>query len=102
MTEEATVPAFAHVPATGGLDASGLPAVGTAVTFSKTVGECDVDLMAGITGDFSPNHVNEEDRKGTRYGCRIAPGVLGVGYMSTCWTKVSELMANRPTTCYRY
>jgi acyl dehydratase len=102
MTEEATVPTSAPVPAIGGLDASGLPAVGTAVTFSKTVGESDVYLMAGITGDFSPNHVNEEYMKGTRYGRRIAHGVLCVGYMSTCSTKMIELMANRPTVSYGY
>ena len=29
------------------------------VRFSKTVGETDIYLFAGITGDFSPNHVNE-------------------------------------------
>jgi 3-hydroxybutyryl-CoA dehydratase len=34
--------------------------VGDSVTFSKTVGESDVYLFAGITGDFSPNHVNKE------------------------------------------
>jgi len=34
--------------------------IGDQVTFSKTVGETDVYLFAGITGDFSGNHVNEE------------------------------------------
>ena len=34
--------------------------IGDSVTFSKTVGESDVYLFAGITGDFSPNHVNKE------------------------------------------
>ena len=33
---------------------------GDRVTFSKTVGETDVYLFAGITGDFSVNHVNEQ------------------------------------------
>ena len=75
MTEEAMIPTPGPAAA-GGLDASGLPAVGTTVTFSKTVGESDVYLMAGITGDFSPNHVNEEYMNGTRYGRRIAHGVL--------------------------
>ena len=28
--------------------------------FTKTVGESDVYLFAGITGDLSPNHVDEE------------------------------------------
>ena len=34
--------------------------VGHRVTYSKTVGETDVYMFAGITGDLSPNHVNEE------------------------------------------
>ena len=41
-------------------DASGPLAIGSTVTFSKTVGESDVYMFAGITGDFSPNHCNEE------------------------------------------
>jgi len=35
------------------------------VAVSKTVGESDVYLFAGITGDFSPNHVNEEFMRNT-------------------------------------
>ena len=34
-------------------------AIGASVTCAKTVGESDVYLFAGITGDLSPNHVNE-------------------------------------------
>ncbi len=57
--------------------------IGDQVTFSKTVGESDVYLFAGITGDFSGNHVNEEYMKRSAYGRRIAHGVLMVGFMST-------------------
>ncbi len=64
--------------------------VGQTVHFSKTVGESDVYLFAGITGDLSPNHCNEEYMKQTRYGRRIAHGVLIMGYMSTCSTKYIE------------
>jgi acyl dehydratase len=60
--------------------------VGDQVSFSKTVGESDIYLFAGITGDFSGNHVDEEFMKGSVYGRRIAHGVLLVGYMSTCST----------------
>ena len=48
------------------------------VTFSKTVGESDVYLFAGITGDLSPNHVNEEAMRQTIYGTRIAHGPAGI------------------------
>lgn len=60
--------------------------VGDEVTFSKTVSESDVYLFAGITGDLSPNHVNEEYMQKTRYGRRIVHGALLVGYMSNCST----------------
>ncbi|MFQ5773554.1 MAG: MaoC family dehydratase [Kiloniellaceae bacterium] len=57
--------------------------LGDSVTFSKTVGESDVYLFAGITGDFSGNHVNEEYMKRSAYGRRIVHGALLVGFMST-------------------
>jgi 3-hydroxybutyryl-CoA dehydratase len=60
--------------------------VGDQVSFAKTVGESDVYGFAGITGDFSGNHVDEEFMKRSVYGRRIAHGVLLVGYMSTCST----------------
>jgi 3-hydroxybutyryl-CoA dehydratase len=53
------------------------------VSFSKTVGESDVYLFAGITGDFSPNHVNKEIMSKTPYKERIAHGVLSIGFAST-------------------
>ena len=60
--------------------------VGDQMSFAKTVGESDVYGFAGITGDFSGNHVDEEFMKRSVYGRRIAHGVLLVGYMSTCST----------------
>lgn len=83
-------------------DASGPLAIGSTVTFSKTVGESDVYLFAGITGDFSPNHCNEEYMSKTRYGRRIAHGVLLVGYMSTCSTKLALMLGDKPIVSYGY
>lgn len=57
--------------------------VGTCVVFTKTVSESDVYLYAGITGDFSPNHVDEQYMRQGAYGSRIAHGTLLVGFMST-------------------
>jgi acyl dehydratase len=65
-------------------------AVGDSVSFAKTVGETDIYLFAGITGDFSVNHVNEQYMAGSKYGRRIAHGALLVGYMSTCSTMMIE------------
>ena len=64
--------------------------VGDRVRFAKTVSESDVYLFAGITGDFAPNHVDEEAMRGTRYGRRIAHGALLVGFMSTASTLMVE------------
>ena len=64
--------------------------------------ESDVYGFAGITGDLSPNHVNEQYMAETRYGHRIAHGALLVGYMSTCSTKLIEQMGNIPTISYGY
>jgi 3-hydroxybutyryl-CoA dehydratase len=62
--------------------------IGAEATFSKTVGESDVYLFAGITGDLSPNHVDEDYMRRTAYGRRIAHGALVVGYMSTGSTAI--------------
>jgi 3-hydroxybutyryl-CoA dehydratase len=64
--------------------------LGLAVSFRKTVSESDVYLFAGITGDLSPNHVDEAFMKTTGFGGRIAHGALLVGYMSGCSTDIVE------------
>lgn len=64
--------------------------VGDQVKFAKTVGETDVYMFAGITGDFSVNHVNEQYMARSKYGHRIAHGALLIGYMSTCSTMMID------------
>ena len=63
---------------------------GQAVRFTKTVGESDVYLFAGITGDLAPNHVDAEFMAKTPFGERIAHGVLIVGFMSTASSRIVE------------
>lgn len=60
--------------------------IGHKVSFSKTVSESDVYGFAGITGDFSPNHVNRAYMEKSRYGKPMAHGALMVGFMSTAST----------------
>lgn len=61
--------------------------VGQSYRFAKTVGETDVSLFAGITGDFSDTHINEQYmQERSNLGGRIAHGALLVGYMSTAST----------------
>lgn len=64
--------------------------LGDSFRFRKTVSESDVYLFAGITGDLSPNHMDEEAMAETAYGGRIAHGALLVGYMSACSTMACE------------
>ena len=64
--------------------------VGKTISCAKTVGESDVYLFAGITGDLSPNHVDEEAMRKTAYGHRIAHGALLVGYMSRASTMICD------------
>jgi 3-hydroxybutyryl-CoA dehydratase len=78
------------------------PEVGMEVGFTKTIGEYDVYGFAGISGDFSPNHVDHEYMSKTVYGQRIAHGVLTMALMSTCSSKLIEALGNPPTVSYGY
>jgi 3-hydroxybutyryl-CoA dehydratase len=75
--------------------------VGDAVSFRKTVGESDVYLFAGITGDLAPNHVDEVYMAATPYGRRIAHGVLVLGYTSTASTALLDRIG-APGVSYGY
>ena len=44
----------------------------------------DVTLFAGITGDFNPAHVNDVQATSSRFGGRIAHGLLSAGFISAC------------------
>lgn len=69
---------------------------GQQVEVAKTVGEADVYLFAGITGDLSSNHVNEQVMARSSYGRRIVHGALLVGFMSTASTRMIETFGTPP------
>jgi 3-hydroxybutyryl-CoA dehydratase len=56
--------------------------IGDSASFTKTVTETDVVLYAGISGDFNPAHINEEEAKKGMFGRRIAHGMLSAGFIS--------------------
>jgi len=64
--------------------------IGDRASFSKTIGESDIYLYAGLTGDFSPNHMNEAEMRKSAYGRRVAHGAMLIGFMSTTSTMVAE------------
>jgi len=76
--------------------------VGTEVTATKTISESDVYLFAGITGDLGPNHTDAQYMADTQYGERIAHGVLTLGLMSSCSTRLIEQLGDTPTVNYGY
>ena len=45
-------------------------------SFSKTIGEADIFAFCGLSGDFNPIHVDEAFASRTRWGGRIAHGML--------------------------
>lgn len=56
--------------------------LGQSAEFAKTVTEADVVLFAGVTGDFNPAHVDQVAAEATRFGGRIAHGMLSAGLIS--------------------
>jgi len=56
--------------------------VGQTAEYSKQVSDDDVMSFARITGDFNAVHVDEEAAKKTRFGGRIAHGMLSAGLVS--------------------
>src|SRR3712207_3618923 len=57
--------------------------VGQTADFTKTVTEADVVMFAGITGDLNPAHVDQVWAEASRFGGRIAHGMLSAGFIST-------------------
>ncbi len=56
--------------------------VGDAVSDTITVTDEMVQLFAKCTGDYNPIHLDEEYAKKTRFGRRIAHGMLSAGLIS--------------------
>jgi 3-hydroxybutyryl-CoA dehydratase len=70
--------------------------VGDVETFSKTITEADIVLFAGVSGDTYPLHVDAEYAKTTRFGQRVAHGMLSASLLST----VNGLMLGTPGGLY--
>lgn len=56
--------------------------VGLSAESTTTVTEAHLVLFSGLTGDFNPVHVNERAASRSRFGGRIAPGMLTAGLVS--------------------
>ena len=76
-------------------------AVGDEITLQHTVSAADIDRFAELTGDFAPQHVDDEYMKSTRYGKRIAHGVLVLGFSTTASTELGKRLG-KPSVSYGY
>ncbi|MDD3123713.1 MAG: MaoC family dehydratase [Candidatus Izemoplasmatales bacterium] len=56
--------------------------VGDKASVVKTITEKDVLAYAEVTGDFNPQHIDEEFAKTSIFKARIAHGMLSVGLIS--------------------
>ncbi len=54
----------------------------TIKTAARTVTESDVTRFAALSGDYNQLHTDAEYAKGTRFGERIAHGLLGLSIVS--------------------
>jgi 3-hydroxybutyryl-CoA dehydratase len=70
--------------------------VGDSATFSKTITDADILLFAAVSGDTYGLHVDEEYAKTTRFGRRVAHGMLTASLLST----VNALLLQRPGGLY--
>lgn len=52
----------------------------TFVTPGRTITEADVVAFAGVTGDFHPQHVDEEWARQSQFGERVAHGMLVLSF----------------------
>ena len=56
--------------------------VGATASITRVVQASDVDVYARLTGDSNPIHLDDDYASHSRFGRRIAPGILVAGYIS--------------------
>ena len=67
-------------------------AVGDTASLSKTITDDDIRAFADLTGDHNPVHLDDDYAARTRFGRRIAHGMLGLAYAhGLMWPRTGEL-----------
>lgn len=54
--------------------------VGMSSTYSQTVTDADIKAFAGVSGDHNPVHMSDEYANESRFGKRIAHGLLSASF----------------------
>jgi 3-hydroxybutyryl-CoA dehydratase len=57
--------------------------VGQSAMFGRTVTDADIAAFAGVSGDTNPIHLHDGFARTTRFGKRIAHGMLSGSFIST-------------------
>ena len=57
--------------------------IGDSATLEKVVRENDIEIFSELTGDKNPLHMDENYVKKTKFGARIAHGMLTSSFIST-------------------
>lgn len=57
--------------------------VGDTAEFSKTIADEDVRVFADLTGDHNPVHLDDQYASSTRFGRRVAHGMLTASLISS-------------------
>lgn len=57
--------------------------IGQSAMFGRTVTEADIAAFAGVSGDTNPIHLHDGFARSTRFGQRIAHGMLSGSFIST-------------------
>ena len=60
--------------------------LGQTVSVRKTITEADGALYIAATGDFGPVHVDDSYAQTTRFGRRLAPGIMVAGICTSVLT----------------
>ncbi|MDI9646165.1 MAG: MaoC family dehydratase [Archaeoglobales archaeon] len=71
---------------------SGQLDVGYEITYEKRITEADVYLFGLISGDFNPIHFEEEFAKKTRFGGRVAQGMLTTSLVSAAVARIPGIV----------
>lgn len=63
--------------------------IGDQASVTRTISDEDIRQCAQLTGDYNPLHVDDTYAVGTRFGRRIAHGVISIGLISSALTRLT-------------
>lgn len=63
---------------------------GMTVSYSQTITDADIKAYAGLSGDHNPVHVSSEYAASSRFGKRIAHGLMSAGFLCIVWDETAR------------